>query len=178
MPSQSRHPDRTADLRNVGTTANSQNHQILGHSGDSQHRPAKGCIWVPACESNSSDEGSSIASTIQGQNSTPSSSLKKSHVADITNCMAFTPAATQQRSISTPTAIPSTSYHSPPVAGGCSQADSTRCVLSSSASGIPCTPTPLSSLENLAMPFPDPEAHATITNSLRPQATERYQRSR
>ena len=58
------------------------------------------------------------------------------------------------------------------------QIDSTRRVVSSPASAIASTPTPLSGLENLPTPIPNPEAHAIITHPLRTQATERNQRQR
>jgi len=51
-------------------------------------------------------------------------------------------------------------------------------VVSSLASGISNTPTPLSGLENLPTPIPIPEAIAIITNPLPLQATEWNQRQR
>jgi hypothetical protein len=78
-----------------------------------------------------------------------------------------TPSATQRRSINTPTATPITSSHSTPAPGG----SSTRRVVSSPAFGIAITPTPLSGLENLPTPIPNPEARAIITNPLLIRAT-------
>jgi len=94
------------------------------------------------------------------------SSLNNSRVADITQCVASTPSATLRQSINTPTATPGTSSHSTPAPRGTSQTDPTRRVLSSSASGIASTPTPLSRLENLPTHIPNPEACTIITNPL------------
>jgi hypothetical protein len=143
---------------------------------NSQLPPAKRRISVPAGERDSSQGGSSVASTIQGQNSTPSSLLNNSRVADITERVTSTPSVTQQRSIITPTATLGTSSHITPAPSGITQTDSTRRVVSSPASGIASTPTPLSGLENLPTLIPNPEAHAIITNPLRTCATERNQR--
>jgi hypothetical protein len=89
-----------------------------------------------------------------------------------------TPSATQRRAIITPTATPGTRSHNTPAPSRTIQTDSTRRVVSSLASGIATTPTPLSILENLPIPISNPEAHAIITNPLRTQATERNQRQR
>jgi len=62
-------------------------------------------ISVPAGGRDSSQGGSSTASSIQGQKCTPSSSLNNSRVADITHRVTSTPSATQRWSIITPTAI-------------------------------------------------------------------------
>jgi len=172
MPSQSSHPVTSPVVRNVRSLANRQNQQKRGPSGNSQLPPAKRCISVPAGERDSSQGGSSVVSTIQGQNSTPSSSLNNSRVADITL------SATQRRSIITPTATPGTSSHNTPAPSGTSQTDSMRHVVSSPASGIASTPTPLSGLESLPTPIPVPEARVIITNALRTQATERNRRQR
>jgi len=83
MPSQSPHTDITPVIRNVGGLANLQNQQMREPLGNSQLPPAKRCVSVPAGERDSSQGGSSVPSTIQGQNSTPSSSLNNSRVADI-----------------------------------------------------------------------------------------------
>jgi hypothetical protein len=48
-------------------------------------------------------------------------------------------------------------------------------VVSSPASGIASSPTPLSSHENLPTPIPNPEVRGIITNPLRTRATERNQ---
>jgi hypothetical protein len=178
MPSQSPHPDTTPVVRNVRSLANRQNPQKRGPLGNSQLPPAKRRVSVPAGERDTSQGGSSVPSTIQGQNSTPLSSLNNSRVADITQRVASTPSATLRRSINTPTATPVTSSRSTPAPGGTLQTDSTRRVVSSPASGIASTPTPLSGLENLPTPIPNPEARAIITNPLRTRATERNQRQR
>jgi len=160
MPSRSTHPVTSPVVRNVQSLANRQNQQKRGPLGNSQLPPAKRRVSVPAGERDSSQGGSSVASTIQGQNSTLSSSLNNSRVAEIT------PSATQRRSIITPTATPGTSRRNTLAPSGTSQTDSTRHVVSSPASGIATTPTPLSGLENLPSPIPNPEAGAIITNPL------------
>jgi hypothetical protein len=77
-----------------------------------------------------------------------------------------TPSATQRRSIITPTATPGTSSRNTPAPSGITQTDSTRRVVSSPASGIASTPTPLSSLEILPTSILNPEARAIISNPL------------
>ena len=178
MPSQSPHPDTTLVVRNVRSFANCQNQQKHGPSGNSQLLPAKRRVSVPVGERDSSQGESSVPSTMQGQNSTPSSSLNNSRVADITQRVTSTPSATQRLSIITPTATPGTSSRNTPAPSGTIQTDSTRRVVSSPASGIASTPTPLSGLENLPTPIPNPEARAIITNPLRTRATEKNQRQR
>jgi hypothetical protein len=172
MHSQSSHPDTTPVVRNVRSLANRQNQQKRGPSGNSQLPPAKRRVSVPVGERDSSQGESSVPSTIQGQNSTPSSSLNNSRVADINQRVTSTPSATQRRSTNTPTATPGTSSRSTPAPGG----TSTRRVVSSPASGIVITPTPLRGLENLPTPIPNPEARAIITNPLRTRVTEKIQR--
>jgi len=154
MPAQSPHLDTTPVARNVRSLANRQNQQKCGPSGNSQLPPAKRRVSVPAGERDSTQGGSSVASTIQGQNSIPSSSLNNSRVADISQRVISTPSATQRRSINTPTATPVTSRHSTPAPGG----TATRRVVCSPAFGIAITPTPLSGLENLPTLIPNPEA--------------------
>jgi hypothetical protein len=167
MPSPSPHPDTTPVVRNVRSLSNRQNQQKRGPSGNSQLPPAKRCVSVPVGERDSSQGGSFVPSTIQGQNSTPSSLLNNSHVADITQRVASTPSTTQRRSIITPTAMLGTSSRNTPAPSGTIQTDSTRHVVSSPASSIASTPTPLSGLENLPTPIPNAEAHTIITNPLR-----------
>jgi hypothetical protein len=171
MPSQSPHPDTTPVVQNVRSLANRQNQQKRGSSGNSQLPPAKRRVSVPAGERDSSQGGSFVPSTIQGQNSTPSSSLNNSGIADITQCVASTLCANQRRLIITPTATPGTSSRNTPAPSGTIQTDSTCRVVSSPASGMASTPThtptPLSGLENLPTPIPNPEARAIITNPLR-----------
>jgi len=179
MPSQSPHPDTTAVVRNVWSLANRRNEQKRGPPGNSQLSPAKRRVSVPAGERDSSQGGSFVPSTTQGQNSTSSSSLNNSRVADITQRVASTTSTTQRRSIITPTATLGTSSGNAPAPSGTIQTDSTRRVVSSSASGIASsTPTSLSGLENLPAPIPNPEARAIITNPLRTRATEKNQRQR
>jgi len=169
MPSHSPHPVTSPVVRNLRSGQNQQKH---GPSGYSQLPPAKRRVSVPAGERDSAQGGSSVASTIQGQNSTPSSSLNNSRFADIT------PSPTQRRSIITPTARPSTSSRNTPAPSGTSPTESTRRVESSPASGIASTPTPLRGLEILRTPNPAPEARAIITNPLQTRAAERNQRQR
>ena len=59
--------------------------------GNSQLPPAKSPVSAPAGERDTSQGGSSVASTIDGQNSTPSSSPNNSGVADITQWVTSTP---------------------------------------------------------------------------------------
>jgi len=129
-------------------------------------------VSVPAGKRDSSHRVSSVASTIHGQNSTPSSSLNNSCVAD------FTPSATQRRSIFHPTAPAGTCSRITPAPNRTLPTDSTRRVVSSPASGIASTRSPLSSLENLPTRNSNPEAHALIRNQLRMRATERNHRLR
>ena len=172
MNSQPSHPDTTPVVRNVPSLANSQNQPKHGPSENSQLPPAKRCISVPVGERDSSQGESSVPSTLQGQNSTPSSSLNNSRVADINQPVTSTPSATQRRPTNTPTATPSTSSRSTPAPRG----TSTRRVVSSPASGIVITPTPLQGLENLPNAIPNPEACVIITNPLRTRVTEKIQR--
>jgi hypothetical protein len=178
MPSQSPHPDTTPVVQNVRSLANRHNQQKRGPSGNSQLPPAERCVSMPAGERDTSQGGSSIPSTIQGQNSTPLFLLNNFRVADITQRMASTPSATLQRPINTPTATLVTSSHSTPAPGGTLQTDSTCRVVSSPASSLASTPTPLIGLENLPTPIPNQEARAIISNPLRTQATEWNQRQR
>jgi hypothetical protein len=67
--------------------------------------------------------------------------------------------------------MPGTSSRITPAPGGTSQTDSMRHFVSSLASGIANTPTPLRGLENKPTPIPNQEVHATITNPLRTRAT-------
>jgi len=172
MHSQSTHPGTTPVLQIV---LKQQQRRPLGNS---QLPIAKRQVSALAGERDSSQGGSSVASTIPGQNSTPSSSLNNSGVADITQRVTSTLSASPQWSMITPTATPGTSSRSAPAPGGTSQTDSTRHFVSSLTSGIASTPTPLHSLENLAIPIPNPEACVTITNPLRMRSTQRNLRQR
>jgi hypothetical protein len=172
MHSQSSHPNTTPVVRNVRSLDNCQNRLKHWPSGNSQLPPAKRRVSVPVAERDSSQGESSIPSTIQGQNSTPSSSLNNNRVADINQRVTSTPSATQRRSTHTPHATPGKSSRSTPAPGGTSM----RRLVSSPASGIVITPTPLRCLENLPTPIPNPEARAMITNPFRMRATEQIQR--
>jgi len=178
MPSQSPDLVTARVVQNVQSLPKRQNQQKRGSSGNSQLPPAERCVSVLAGERDSSQGGSSIASIIQGQNSTPSSSLNNSRIADITQRMTSTLSTTQRRAIITPSVMPGRSSRNTPTPSRIIQTDSTRRVVSSPASGIASTPTPLSGLANLPTPIPNPEAHAIITNPLRTRATERNQRRR
>jgi hypothetical protein len=178
MPSQCPHPVTYPVVRNVQSLSNCQNQQKRGTSGNSQLPPAKRRVSVLAGERDSTQRGSSVASTNPGQNSTPSSSLNNSRVADITERMTSTPSATQRRSTITPTATPSTSSRNTPAPSGIAQRDSTHRVVSSPASGVASSLTPLSGVENLPTLITNPEARAIITNPLRTRAPERNQRHR
>jgi len=160
MPSQRSHPDMTPVVRIV------QKQQKARPAGNSHLPPAKRCVSAPAAKRDSSQGGSSVASPINGQNSTPSSLLNNSGLVNVTQSVPSTLSATQRRSINTPTALLGTSSRSTPAARGTSQAVSTHHAVSSLASGIASTPTPLSSLEYLPTTIPNPEARAIITNPL------------
>jgi len=172
MPPQIPHPGTTPVVQIV------QKQQKCRLSGNSQIPPAKRRVSTPAGERDSSQGESSVASTIPGQKSTPSSSLDNSGVPNITQRVTVTPSATQRRSMIAPTAMPGTSSRSTPAHRRNSQRDSTRHIVSSLASGIASTPTPLRTLENLPTPIPNPDARATITNPLRMGTPQRNQRQR
>jgi len=172
ITSQSPHPDTTPVVRIV------LKQQQCRPLGNSQPPPTKRRVSAPAGERDTSQGGSSVASTIHGQNSNLSSSLNNSGLADITQCVTSTPPTTQWRSMNIPTAMPDTSSRSTPPPGGTSQAESTHCVVFSLASGISSTTIPPSNLENLPTPIANPEACAIITNSMQTWATDRNQRQR
>jgi len=174
MLSQSPHPETTLVVQNVRSLATHQNQQNRGPLGNTQLPPAKRLVFVPAGERDSSQGQSSVACTIQHQNSTPSSSLKNSGIAHITQCVTSTLCATQRRAINTASATSGTNSHSTPAPVG----TSTRRLVSSSASSIAISLTPLSSLENLPTTIPNPEACMIITNPLRMRATKKNQRQR
>jgi hypothetical protein len=167
----------TPVVQNVRSLATRQN-QTCGTSGNAQLPPAKRHVAVRAGERDSSQGESSVLATIQGQNHTPSSSLKKSRVAAKSQSVTSTPSATPQRSIITPTTTPGTRTRNTPASRGTIQTDSTRRVVSIPASGIGSTPTPLSRLEKLPTLILNPEARGIITNPLRTQATNKNQRQR
>jgi len=140
MHSKSHHSDTTTVVRDVRSLDNGQNQQKSGPSRNSQLRSAKRPVSVLAGLWDTFPGGSSIPYTIQGQNSNPLSSQNYSRLADITQCMASTPSATLPRSINTPTAPPARSNRSTPTPGGTSQTESTRRVVSSSASALLALP--------------------------------------
>jgi hypothetical protein len=146
MPSKDTDPDSTLLIQNVRNLVNRHNHQKCGLLWNTQRLPPKRRISVPADVMYSSQGGSSVPSTIQGQNSTPSSWLIDSLVADNTQGVTCTPSTTQRWSLCTPTATPGTSSRNTPSPSGTIQTNSTRHVESSPASGLASTPTPLRGL--------------------------------
>jgi hypothetical protein len=176
MPSQHLQPDTILDVQDIRSLPNRQNHPYRGSVRNSQLRPTKRRISVPAAERDTSQRGSSVHSTIQGQNSTPSSSLYNSRITDITQPGPSTLSATLRRTINTPTAMPDTSSRSTLERSGTIPPDSTRRLVSSPISIIASTPTSLSGLENLTAPIPNQEGPAIIANPLRLQATVRNPR--
>jgi len=155
-----------------------QKQQKRRSSGNSQLPPANRCLSALAGERDSAEAGSSVAYTIHHQNSTTSSSLNNSGMADIIQLVTSTPCATQRWSIHTATAMLGTRSCRTLAPGGTSQTDSTHCIVSSLESGIACTPTPLSGLEYLPNHIPNPGDHTIITNPRRMQATEQNQTHR
>jgi hypothetical protein len=95
MPARPMHPETNPVVLNVRSLGNRQNQPMLEPSANSQNPPPKRGISVPPGEWNSSQGGISVHSTIQGQNSTPSSLLNNFRVADITLRVTSTPSATQ-----------------------------------------------------------------------------------
>jgi len=85
------------------------------------HLPsARRRVSIPGGERDCSEGESSVASSIQGQNSTTWSSHNDSDVADITWRVTSTPVATQWWLIITSTSMPGTSSRSTPAPGGTS----------------------------------------------------------
>jgi hypothetical protein len=167
MHSQCPHPITSPVVRNISHLANCENPQMHGPSAKAQLPPAKRRLSVPVGERESFQRGRSIPSTIQNQNSTTSSSLNDSRIADITQHVNSTQSAPQRWSIITPTTTPGTKSLNSPAHSGTVQADATCHVVSSPTSGIASTPTSLRGLENLPTTIPNPEACATITNPVR-----------
>jgi len=132
MHCQSPHPDMTPGVRNVWSLANRQNQQKPCPSGNSQYLPAMWRVSVMVGERDSSQGERSETSTIQGQNSTTSSSLNNARIADFNQRVTSTPSSTQRRPIHTPTATPSISSRSTPAPGRIS----TRHVVSRPASSV------------------------------------------
>jgi len=127
---------------------------MRGPPGNSQLPPAESLISVPAGKRDSSPGGSSVASTIQGYNSIPTSSLNNSRIADIMQRATSTLSVTQRQSINTATTMQVASTHSGSAPGG----NSTRRIVSSPTFGIAIIPTPLSDLENLPTPIRKPRS--------------------
>jgi hypothetical protein len=167
------HRETSLVVQNVSSLGKRHTQQMHRPSGNSQHSSVKRRISILAGERDSYQGGSSVAATIQGQNSTPSSLLKNYHIADNTQQVTFTPSATQRRSMYTPTATLGT-----PSPGGSSQIDSMGCVVSSNASGIASTPIPLSGLGNLPIPILNRELRMIINHLLSTPAREINQRRR
>jgi hypothetical protein len=136
MPSQSPAADTTLVVRNVQSLAHHQNQHKREPSGNSHLPPAMRRISVPAGKRDCSHGGSSVPCTIQGQISTPLSSLNNSGVADITQPVTGTPSAAQRVSIMTPTVTPGTISRNTPAPSGTRQTNSTGHVASSPKSGI------------------------------------------
>jgi hypothetical protein len=132
-------------------------------------------ISVPAGEKDSSHGVSSVASAIQGQNSTLCSWWNSYPIADITELVASNLSAPQRLSESTPTAMPGAISHCRPAPRRTTQTESMCHIVSSPTSGIASTPTLPSGFESLPTPISNPEAHTIITNPLQMRATERYQ---
>jgi len=167
MPSQCAHTDTTPVIR-IG-----QKQQKCRCLGNSQSPLAKWRVSIPAGERVPSPGGSSVASTIPGQNSTLSSSLNNFAVVDINHLESSTQSTTQPQSMMTPTFMPGTGSRSTPAPGGTSQTAWTGRVVSSLTSSIASTPHPLSGLDNLLTSIPHREAHTTITKPLGTWATDR-----
>jgi len=70
IPSQTPHPHMTQVVRNVQSLRNHQNQQLCGLWGNYLLPPTKTHSSVPDGGGDSSHEGSSLPSSIQGQNST------------------------------------------------------------------------------------------------------------
>jgi len=120
MHSHSPQPNRTLVRRNVRSIVDRRNEHNGEPSGNCQLPPAKRWISVLPGNGDSPQWGSFVSSTIPGDNSTPSSSLNTSLVADVNQRGTSTPSATQQHSMNTPTTMPGTSSHSTAAPGGTS----------------------------------------------------------
>jgi hypothetical protein len=166
MSSQSPHPDTSPDLQKVRRIANRQNQQQHWLSGNSQLPCAKRRVFVPAGGRDSSSRRELCSLYNPRSNFTPLSSLNNSCVADNTQSVTSTPSAKQRWSIITPIATPGRSCRNTLAPSGITHSYPTHRVLSIPASGIASTPTPLSGLENLHTPIPNPEARVIITNPL------------
>jgi len=178
MHSKSPHPDTTPVVRNVWCLDNRQYQQKHLPSGDSQLLAIERLVSIPAGESDSSQGVSSSASRFQGQNSTASSYLNNSRVADIIQCVTSTWSTAQRLSNITTTPKPGTGNRSTPAPWVTSEPDSTRCIVSWPSSGIASTPSLLSGLEYMPTPIPNPDASAMITDPPRMWASEKNQRQR
>ena len=170
------HPDMSLVGWNVPNLGNCQNKQKHGPSGNYQLPPAERCVSVKASKRDSTQRGRSVASTIHGHNSTPSSLRNTFCITGITHSLPPNPSTTQWLSIITPTSTPGKRSCSPQAPGGTLETDSTSDYVSSTASSIDSTPTPLSGLENLPTTMSNAEVRAIITNPLRIQASKTNQR--
>jgi hypothetical protein len=178
MSSQSTHPDTRPVVCNVRSLANQQNQQKCGATGNSQLPPPIRPITVPAGNRDCPSGQISVPSTIQGQNSAPSSALNNFRVADISQPSTTTPSPTQRWSIISLTATPGTSSRNTTAPSGGIHTDSMCHVESSPASGIASTPTPPCGHPNLPTPIRNAEAQAIIAHPLQSRATEKKHRRR
>jgi hypothetical protein len=128
-------------------------------------------IAVLATKKNCSQRGSSITSTIQGQNSTTSLSLSNCALVDITWCVTPTQSATQRQSTNTPSCMQVT-----PGSTRTPWTDSTCRIVCSPPSSIASTPRPLRSLEILLTCNHHPAAYAIMPNLLPMWDTQRNQK--
>jgi len=80
-------PDTSPVVQDAWSLGNLLNQPKCGHSGNSQHRLTTRRVSVLAGKRDSTQGGSSIASTIQGKNSMPSFSRNTSPVAVLTEPM-------------------------------------------------------------------------------------------
>jgi hypothetical protein len=163
MPSQCNHPVTSLDIHNVQCLPTHQKQQTLAPYRHSELPGGKRCISVPAGERDLSQGGSSVASTVQGQNSTPSLAPNYSHIADITRRATSTRSATQRWSIITPTTTPDISSRNTPEPNLHRE---TQCVALYPAPHPALLALPLLSavLKTIPTPIPNPEARAIRTN--------------
>jgi len=151
MPSQCPHPDQTLVVRHDHILANRQNQQRCGRLVKSQRPPPKRFVSIPAGIRDSWDGGNTEACTIQSRNWTQSRLLDTSHVAQIPPWVTSIPSPAPIWLIYTPTARTGN-----PAPGGTSQTDSMRCVVSSPASSMAISPTPLGGIahQHTTHPYP------------------------
>jgi hypothetical protein len=162
MPYEIPHPDMTPVIQNVLRLVHCLIQQLREASGNSQPLPGKWCVSILAGERDSTQGGSSVVSTIEGTNSSPSSSLNNSRMADISQRVNSTLSGRLQWSINAPTSTPGSKRRCQTAPGGTSK----RYVVFCSAFGICITPIPLSCVEILPTAIPNAEARAIILKSL------------